>query len=63
MKEYLKVEDVMRILQVSRTTAYEIIHSGLLKSYKVGRLVRITAEDLQRFIERRPTNAKKAPRS
>jgi len=55
MKEYLKVEDVMRILQVSRTTAYEIVHSGLLKSYKVGRLLRITAEDLQRFIERKPS--------
>ncbi len=63
MKEYLKVEDVMRILQVSRTTAYDIIHSGLLKSYKVGRLVRITAEDLQRFIEHRPMKPKKAARS
>ena len=55
MKEYLKVEDVMRILQVSRTTAYEIVHSGNLKSFKVGRLVRISAEELQRFIERKPS--------
>ncbi len=63
MKEYLTVEDVMRILKVSRTTAYDIIHSGLLKSYKVGRLVRVTAEDLQRFIERRPLSSKKQARS
>lgn len=54
VEEYLKVEDVMRILKVSRTTAYEIIHAGRLKSYKVGRLVRIKADDLERFIEGQP---------
>jgi excisionase family DNA binding protein len=51
MKEYLTVEEIMRILKVSRTTAYEYIHSGRLKSYKVGRLVRIREIDLKKFIE------------
>ena len=58
LEEYLKIADIMRILKVSRTTAYEIIHSGLLKSYKVGRLVRVAVEDLQRFIESRPTQTR-----
>ena len=54
MKEYLTPEDVMRILRVSRTTAYKIAKSGQLRVYRVGRLVRIKAADLQRFIEGRP---------
>lgn len=51
MKKYLTVEEIMGILQVSRTTAYGFISSGRLKSYKVGRLVRIREIDLMRFIE------------
>lgn len=57
--KYLSVYDVKCILNVSRTTAYSIVHSGRLKSYKVGRLVRIKAEDLQRFIESRPSRPAK----
>lgn len=51
MKKYLTVEEIMGILQVSRTTAYGLISSRRLKSYKVGRLVRIREIDLKRFIE------------
>jgi|GEM_PF-3560700 len=50
----------MRVHQVSWSTTYDIIHSGFLKSHKVGRLIRITAEDLQQFIEHRPMKPKKA---
>jgi excisionase family DNA binding protein len=51
MKEYLTPGDIMRVLRVSRTTAYGYIRSRRLKSFKIGRLVRIKAEDLERFIE------------
>lgn len=47
-----------RILKVSRTTAYKIVKSRQLRVYRVGRLVRIKAEDLQRFIEGRPARSK-----
>jgi excisionase family DNA binding protein len=52
--DYLTVEDVINILKISRTTAYALIHSGRLKSYKIGRLVRIKSQDLGRFVEGRP---------
>jgi excisionase family DNA binding protein len=55
MKEYLTPEDVMRILRVSRTTAYGYIRTGRLNFYKVGRLVRIDPADLQQFIEGKPS--------
>lgn len=54
MTIYLTVSDVMKILRISRTTAYGYIKSRRLKSFKVGRLVRIKAEDLERFIESAP---------
>jgi len=58
-EKYLSVYDMEKILQISRTTAYALIHSGRIKSYKVGRLVRIKAEDLQRFIESQPSRPAK----
>lgn len=54
MVKYLTVSDVMKILRISRTTAYGYIRSRRLKSFKVGHLVRIKAEDLKRFIEAAP---------
>jgi len=58
MDEYLTIQDVMRILHISRTTAYGYLSTGRLKFYKVGRLVRIKAEDLKRFIEGKPSKKK-----
>ncbi len=55
MKTYLTIRDVMGILRVSRTSAYAYIHSGKLKSHKVGRLVRIREIDLKHFIEGQPS--------
>jgi len=56
--DYLTVEDVIRILKISRTTAYALVHSGKLKSYKIGRLVRIKSQDLGHFVEARPFKKK-----
>ena len=58
MTDYLTVSDVMKILLISRTTAYGHIRTRRLKSFKVGRLVRIKADDLRRFIEGRPVRSK-----
>ncbi len=62
MNELLKVDDIMRILKVSRTTAYALIHSGNLRTFKVGRLVRIRAVDLQKFVEGVPAKIKSGRR-
>lgn len=58
MEEYLTIQDVMRILQISRTTAYGYLSSGRLKYFKVGRLVRIKSSDLEQFVEQNPSNKK-----
>jgi excisionase family DNA binding protein len=60
MKEYLKVEDVMQLLKISRTTAYGYLSSGRLKYFKVGRLVRIRPDDLRQFIEGKPSKKEEA---
>lgn len=59
MKEYLEVADIMRILRVSRTTAYGYIRTNRLKHFKVGHLVRIRAIDLKHFIEGKPAQPQK----
>jgi excisionase family DNA binding protein len=52
MSENLTIAEIMRILHVSRTSAYGYSRSGRLKSYKIGRLVRVKTKDLKRFVER-----------
>ena len=37
----LRVEDLMSILDIGRNTAYELVHSGRLRSFRVGRHLRI----------------------
>lgn len=51
MEEYLTIKEVTEILKVSRATIYNWMISGKLKFYKVGRLIRIKREDLERFIK------------
>jgi excisionase family DNA binding protein len=53
MEEYLTVRDIQRILKVSRPRAYQLIREGKLKSFKIGRLVRVRPVDLGRFVEGR----------
>lgn len=55
MNEYLTPQDVMRLLKISRTTAYGYLSSGRLKYFKIGRLVRIRPDDLRQFIEGSPS--------
>jgi excisionase family DNA binding protein len=52
--EYLTVRDIQKILKVSRATAYSYIRGGRLRVHRIGRLVRITPDDLRDFVEGRP---------
>lgn len=47
----LRVEDIMKILHVSRNTVYKLVREGELPSYKVGRQMRFRYEDVRRRLE------------
>jgi excisionase family DNA binding protein len=55
MEDLLTPQDARRILRISRTSVYGLLGSGRLKSFKVGRLVRIRTIDLKHFIEGKPS--------
>lgn len=47
----LQVEDVSALLGVGRNTVYSLAKSGALASYRVGRKLRFTRYDVQRYID------------
>ena len=47
----LRVEELMPILGSGRTTAYELVRSGRLRSIRGGRQVRIPKNALIEFLE------------
>ncbi len=49
----LTVEELMPILRIGRNTAFDLIHSGQIKSIRTGRQIRILKHDLQQFLEGR----------
>ena len=49
-------EEAARVLRLSRTTIYELLKSGQLRSYKVGRSRRIPATALAEFVASRDVN-------
>jgi excisionase family DNA binding protein len=49
-------EQVAEHLQVSLRTVMDYLRAGKLKGFKVGRLWRIKASDLQAFMEDAPQN-------
>ena len=46
----LRVEELMPILGIGRNTAYELVHSGRLRSIRVGRQIRIPKAEVLRFL-------------
>lgn len=52
-EELLTVEQVQEFLKVGRTFAYSIVRSGELPSYRVGRLLRIRRQDVERWLEKK----------
>ena len=49
----LKVEDLMPILAFGRNTAYELVRSGKIRSFKVGRYYRVPREAVEEFLRKR----------
>ena len=50
-EELLTVEQVQQLLKVGRTFAYSLTKSGELPSYRVGRLLRVRRQDVDRWLE------------
>ena len=48
----LRVVDLMSLLGIGRNTAYELIHSGQIRSVRIGRQIRIPREALLEFLRK-----------
>ena len=59
--EALRVEDVMRLLHLSRNTVYKMAREGTLPSYRVGRQVRFRYEDVRKRLESVAAVAEESP--
>ena len=51
MHTFLTIEDIIKILKVSKMTIYRYIDSGKIKAYKLGKEYRIDKKDFDEFLE------------
>ena len=57
--EYLKVQEVAEVLRIARGRAYELVGSGEIPSVRIGRSVRVSRKELDRWLEeQRQPNAR-----
>ena len=50
-KQLLKATDIARILNISKSLAYELMKSGEIQTLRIGSARRVRTEDLNSFIE------------
>ncbi len=50
-REFLKVPEVAKELRIARSRAYELVASGTIPAVKIGRSVRVSRRDLERWLE------------
>lgn len=46
----MKVEDVAKLLNIGRNTAYNLVHCGAIKSIRIGRQIRISRSALLEYL-------------
>jgi len=51
--EYLKVPEVAGVLRIARGRAYELVAEGEIPSVRIGRSVRVSRRDLERWLDER----------
>ena len=49
--EWLKVPEVAQVLRIARSRAYELVGSGEIPSIRIGRSVRVSRKELDRWLE------------
>lgn len=52
-EKYLKVTEVAEFLRIGRTRAYELVSSGEIPSVRIGRNIRVSRKELERWLEGR----------
>lgn len=50
-REYLKVPEVAEVLRIARSRAYELVAEGEIPAVKIGRSVRVSRKELDRWLE------------
>jgi excisionase family DNA binding protein len=50
-QEFLKVPEVAKVLRIARSRAYELVAEGEIPSLRIGRSVRVSRSDLDRWLE------------
>ena len=53
MKAYYTCEEVARMYQVKTSTVWTWVRTGKLEAHRIGRLIRIHSDQLQRFDKER----------
>ena len=56
----LKVEDLMSLFSIGRNSAYELVRSGELRSFRVGRSYRIPRDALEEYLRNPSKSSQKA---
>ena len=51
--EIFTAQEIMEILFVGKNTVYELLNSGELKGFRIGKTWRVTKESLENFISER----------
>ena len=51
-KEWFTTEELVRWLGLGRTKTYELLRSGEIPNYKIGRIRRIRRQDVDAWLER-----------
>lgn len=46
----LRVEDLMPLLSIGRNTAYELVRSGQIRSFRIGRCYRIPKDSVVEYL-------------
>lgn len=49
--EWLKVPEVAQVLRIARSRAYELVADGEIPAVKIGRSVRVSRKELDRWLE------------
>lgn len=52
-REYLKVPEVAEMLQIARSRAYELVGNGEIPSVRIGRSLRVSRKELERWLDER----------
>ena len=50
--EYLKVPELAEVLRIARGRAYELVGSGEIPSVRIGRSVRVSRRELEKWLEK-----------